>query len=202
MGRTLANKPLYSRRQAEELGLRPRQGAKAASMRQWQGGEYAVYFREDLEPAEPVARREPAAIDLLLAVFTVNRTAKRYRDKATEHFGQGECAFARDAGIMRHRMFELKDRGIMEAWRQGRLVILGKVGPLTYYAGEGYRFNSPWSPRRAGVKEYRGAERLFEEKPDGCREACLMDARFVLEALPPVDAEECVRESLALRQRA
>ena len=56
----------------------------------------------------------PTTIDLLLAVFTVNKSAKRYRNRARSNFSKGQHGFAGHARTTKEHLYALKDKGIAE----------------------------------------------------------------------------------------
>ena len=60
--------------------------------RAYHGGYYFDLYREsDFIPIQKRKEIEPQPIDILAAIFTVNRASKRYRDAAESHIKQGKC---------------------------------------------------------------------------------------------------------------
>lgn len=130
----------------------------------------------------------PAVTDLLAAVFTVNRTAKRYRDKASKHYNAGQYGLASHARNTKERMYAMKDRGITYAYRQGLLCVSGMHACLTYYEGHGYRFHSLLRPTGRDIPVLSEELIVVEAKPKGWREMRLLDATHALEQLPELDS--------------
>ncbi len=193
--------PLYSRKDAAALALKPKAGALPAETREWKYGTYPLYRRDDLEPKRTVTLKPPVEVDLLAAIFTVNRTAKRYRDKAGAHYGSRQYGFATNAREVKERMYELKDRGITHAYRQGLLRATGTHGPLTYYEGGGYRFHSLLRPVHLQLPVLGEETVQVEAKPKGKREVRLKDAEFTLDQLPALNVTGFERHSFPPRER-
>lgn len=192
---------LYSRKDAAAVGLKPRAGALPAEEREWKYGTYPLYRREDLEPKRKVVSIPPVVVDLLAAIFTVNRTAKRYRDKAAAHYNAAQYGFATAARETKEHLYSLKDRGMVCAYRQGLLRATGTHGPLTYYEGGGYRFHSLLRPSGVDLPALSDETIQVEAKPKGKREARLKDAEYTLKQLPALDTQGFVRQSFPPRRR-
>ncbi len=179
---------LLSRPQASAKGLSVA-GATPAEFREFtlRGGRvvrYPVYREEELRPKRASVKTPATAVDLLQAIFTVNRTAKRYRDKAAAHYGARQHGFAGASKERKQALYALKDRGIVAAHRAGLIAAVGTHGPLTYYEGGGYRFHSLLRPEGAELAVLSDETVQVEAKPKGKREARLVDAELTLSALP------------------
>lgn len=127
-------------------------------------------------------------VDLLAAIFGVNRSAKRYRDAAQKNYQSGTHGFAGNCKERKEQLYRLKDRGIVEAYRNGRLNAEGVHGVLTVYRGEGYCFHSLLRPVGAVLAELEFAANAsgclyVEQKPKSAREPRLKDSIATLEAL-------------------
>jgi hypothetical protein len=130
-------------------------------------------------------------VDLLAAIFTVNRAAKRQRDAAQKHYQGRRHGFAGSSKQKKQRYYGLKDDGIIAAHQAGRLQCIGQHGGLFLWQGEGYSFHSTVKPAGLELVELpmrEGEEHLFvESKPKGVREPRIVDALRTLEALPSYD---------------
>jgi hypothetical protein len=172
---------------------------KLLGLPELRGGWAAYYAKSHVEAVEASPefkaasvdhqrRRSPLPkrIDLLSAIFAVNRSAKRYRDAAQKHYRLRQHGFARNARCEKEELYELKDRGIAAAYIAGRLVYVGVHGRLAIYRGEGYCFHSTIQPRDAVQIEIPFAKEhfLIESRPRTTREPRLCDAVAMLKALP------------------
>jgi hypothetical protein len=194
--------PLYSRRDAAAEGLKPMAGAVPVELREWKHGRYPLFTKDQLEPKKVIVRKPPVESDLLASIFSVNRTAKRFRDKATAHFSQAQYGFATDAREVKERLYALKDRGIVHAFRQGLLTAVGSHGPLTYFEGGGYRFHSLLRPAGQEIPVLSTETIQVEAKPKARREVRLKDAEHTLGLLPALDTNGFVRQSFPPRRKS
>ena len=180
---------LVSKPEAKRRGLGIRKGAIAADTRQVSifGNvvSYELFRLSDCEPKQ-VRREIPAdRIDLLHAVFTVNRAAKRFRDLAQIYY-QGEIhGFARTAKNRKEELYRRKDRGIMVAYRDHRLQFVGVHAKLALYRGEGCCFHTTLLPGDAVTPDTADIDTFFKESAlKETNEARLKDACYTLAALP------------------
>ncbi len=147
--------------------------------------EYSIYRESDTRPKRVANYREPVTVDLLAAIFAVNRAAKRYRDAASAQYWASNHGFARRAKITKTHLYELKDRGISAALQTGRIAYEGTHGGFALYRGEGYCYHSTLSPADAVLPvEPLAAALRVEAKPRTAKEPRLKDAVATLEALP------------------
>jgi len=98
------------------------------------GGHYDLYRLSDCIPKRKP--KPPKEVDLLLAIFTVNKSAKMYRDVSQTHYHDRRHGLAGDARERKDNLYELKDRGIAYAVRESRLHFVGAHGTLALYSGE------------------------------------------------------------------
>lgn len=177
---------LLNKTEARNLGLRVPRGVEPVEWRSWKYGYFGLWRKSDLVPVARRAEKSPArAIDLLAAVFSVNRSAKRYRDAAGSCYSSGTHGLAKAAKLRKELLYRLKDRGIAEAFRQGRIQFVGRNGTLALYQGEGYSFHSRLLP--PGQSDELGdtdAPVFVEAKAKTLKEARLKDAILTLEPLP------------------
>jgi hypothetical protein len=129
----------------------------------------------------------PKHCDLLLAIFAVNRAAKRWRDAASSHYDGGRFAWATSAKEHKNYLYALKDRGIAAAFAQGRIAPVDLHGRLCLYCGEGYCFHSRLVPSELEIATTDESPILIEAKPQSSRESKQRDAIAHLEALPRID---------------
>ena len=149
--------------------------------------EYEAFRESDCVPH--AKRREIPAreVDLLAALFAVNKSAKRYRDAAQKLYQCDSHTWAGDAREKKEELYDLKDRGIVAAAKQGRLQFAGMHGRLAVWRGEGYCFHSTLVPQDTGASPQLtdDDEHTFQDAaPREAKEARLKDAMFTLESLP------------------
>jgi hypothetical protein len=150
---------------------------------------YDVYRISDCIAKRKIAAVAPSAIDLLRAIFTVNKAAKRYRDAAQGQYQRSVHGFAQNSRQRKELLYRVKDRGISAAYCQGRLQFVGTHGGLALYRGEGYCFHSCLVPKNAEALQDQPQERVFiEAAPKEAKEARLKDAMFTLQ---DVSGKEC-----------
>ena len=128
----------------------------------------------------------PRTIDLLRAIFTISQAAKRYRDASQRHYCGGKYGRATGAKGKKEELYTLKEKGIAEAHRQGRLSFSGIHGNLGLYIGEGYRFYSTLIPVSPGTTKDRRESIIVRFASRRAREGRLKDAIHTLEALPEI----------------
>jgi hypothetical protein len=171
----------------KKLQLKP--GTESVGVKSWRAswGSRAkcnVYRRSDFTDAMPHRVRPPEQIDLLRAIFVVNKSAKRFRDAASAQYNHRQHGLAKTAKRTKLRLYDLKDRGIAAGYKAGRLEFVGKAHGMALYRGEGYCFHSTLIP--VGVEMPAGGEQEFlfvESAPRSKNESRLKDAEFTLEAL-------------------
>jgi hypothetical protein len=179
---------LLNKTDARNSGLRIPDGLEPVEWRSWKYGHFGLWRESDLVPVAKRTEKPPRAIDLLAAVFCVNRSAKRYRDAAGDCYESGTHGLAKAAKQRKERLYGLKDRGIAEAFRQGSIQFVGRNGTLALYRGEGYCFHSRLLPPGQSEEHDDADAPIFvEAKPKGSKEARLKDAVFTLEPLPTPD---------------
>lgn len=151
--------------------------------------KYAVY-RHDQTLA--IKRRNPSrkAVahpltpqNVLAAMFSVNRSAKRYRDAAQTCYRSGAHGFAKSLRKRKEKLYELKERSVVHAYRAGSIVAVGLHDSLTVYRGEGYCFHSPLRPENVMLETTSEESVFVESKPRQSSEMRLMDAEATLEQL-------------------
>jgi hypothetical protein len=187
--------------------------AKPAALHHGKYDTYFLYAESQSRPKRVVTEKPAVPIDLLAAIFTVTRSAKRYRDSAQTCYQHRKHGFARMARKQKEYLYELKDDGIVAAFRQGRVQAVGTHGCLAVYRGEGYCYHSLLHPKGTVLPELKtrgttdtGNEPLtVEAKPRGTKEPRLKDACHTLEELPKLAEEalasgEFVRLSFPPRQ--
>ena len=185
---------LLNKTDARYAHLRVPHGLEPVVWRSWKYGAFGLWRESDLIPVAKCNKKPPEVIDLLAAVFVVNRSAKRYRNAASSCYEQAVYFSGRDKskfhGLSRAakqkktRLYGLKDRGIAEAYRLGRIQYLGQSGGLSIYRGEGYCFHSELVPAGESVEASDDAPIFVEAKPKGKKEPRLKDAIHTLEQLP------------------
>lgn len=179
---------LLNKTDARNSGLRVPNGLEPVAWRSWQYGTFGLWRESELVPVMRQPPKPPVVIDLLAAVFAVNRSAKRYRDAASSCYSSRSHGLAKAAKQQKERLYQLKDCGIAEAHRLGRIQYVGRNGGLALYRGEGYSFHSRLLPPGQSEEHDDGDASVFmEAKPRGAKEARLKDAILTLELLSDPD---------------
>lgn len=150
---------------------------------------YAVYRHDQTfamkrrnPPREAVAHPLTPE-NVLAAMFSVYRSAKRYRDAAQSCYQSDVHGFARMHRKQKEALYRLKERGLVHAFREGLVVAVGLHGSLTVYRGEGYCFHSPLRPENVMLETTSEESVFVESKPRQSSEMRLMDAVATLEQL-------------------
>ncbi len=193
---------LLSKAEGKRRGLKLKQNAEPVHQVYYRraAGYYDMYRASDFLPAERKKIHPPAAVDLLCAIFTVNRSAKRYRDTAKRLYGIGCHSLSRAASNKKKRLYVLKDAGIREAYRRGLLRPEAIHGGLAVYRGNGFCFHSTHVPVELREQLPVEADEVVffrESVPRSSTEAKLKDAEFTLSECSN-DAEGFVRLELPL----
>lgn len=182
---------LVSATEAGRRGLRvPDHGEPVRSLtrRVGEGGgrsvTYFVFRVSDCVRKRQYRTIPPKRIDLLVAIFAVSKAAKRQRDAAEKQYNQNNYGFATLAKLTKKALYLLKDCGIAEAVKQGRLRFSGTHGRLAIYTGEGYCFHSTLLPIEAHAPAHDEPPVRQETAPRKSIEPRLKDAKFTLEMLP------------------
>ena len=144
---------------------------------------YPIYLLDDFSPMQKRRLKAPEKIDLLLAIWTVNRAAKRLRDLASSHYIGGRHGFAGHSSSRKSRLYRLKEIGIVQAYEDGRIICVGIRDEFACFVGEGYYFHSRFVPEGDFPLD---EQKLFvDAKQKSKLEARLKDAIYTLETLQP-----------------
>ncbi len=134
--------------------------------------------------ADELARKK-AKLDVLAALFTLNRRAKRCRDSAGDFYERGMHGLAGDAKREKERIYRLKGQALHYLVESGRL----KVAAVHQFQGgthaevlegEGYRFHRP-CPDPVEISEGVVLLESVEAKPKAAKEPTLKVAYSVIE---------------------
>lgn len=197
------------RRIAEKHGISPDD-----EKRRYGGGTYFLWSARTVrriarlaDSQKAIARKKqekpaPANVDLLAAIFAVNRAAKRHRDAAQSHYRGRRHGLSGSARQRKEYLYSLKDLGIAAAYQEGRLQFVGTHGALALYAGEGYRFHSGLVPINESSVMMLDEERFFAEaKPRERHEPTQRDATHTLQQRSPVPMDQFRRIEIPRQQR-
>jgi hypothetical protein len=161
--------------------LKLRQGSRFVTTKRGQYGQFNVFRLSDFEPIPNRTSVPAKKIDVLQATFTLNKSAKRYRDPASSNYDKKQYGFATCAKNKKEELYALKEQGISKAFSAGRLKFMGLHGGLGIYRGEGYCFHSTLLLRDLIEVLTVQADRVFIEScPKGTSEARLKDAIYTL----------------------
>lgn len=183
---------LLTTKELAERGLKPRKGEAPAKVEEWNYySRRGVRHLWRLDQAEPIKRREIAAAALpvtpenvLVAVWSVNRAAKRRRDAASACYSADAHGFAGHHRERKERYYLLKDRGVAWLAQRGQLTAVHRHGRLVVWEGGGFRFHSTLAPPDHQSLPNLGDDRVaIEAKPRSSREMRLVDAEALLSAV-------------------
>lgn len=154
--------------------------------------EYGVFRESQTEPMRTVKVNPPLVLeDLRLAIFVINRSAKRYRDAAAKAYAAGNHQTARQMRVKKEELYVLKDAGIRHAIKTGMLIFEGQHGKLGLWTGGGFVFHSPLVPEDYIARDSSEDKPiLVEAKPRDAKLPRLCDAIQTLRAVPPVRLSE------------
>jgi hypothetical protein len=202
-GRLLVRNPKGALSQTEwsKRGYRVRNDAKPHSQRSFYSTErghltYDVYREDQVEPKRRVTPMPPKGIDILAAVWVINRRAKRCRELASSHYKSHTHDFAATAKEEKLELYRLKGQALHYLFAEGRLAIVGYHrfrgdNWAEVLAGGGYDFHRPCPAQVANTSK---AIDQIEAKPRGSKEPRLKDARYTVEEYlrdkPQVDVYE------------
>lgn len=170
------------------------------------GGEYQCFTAKRVHAAEAqkewqaesekwraraIRCKEPSAIavDILAAVFAVNRAAKRYRDLGRRHYSGRRHGFAGNCKTKKNDLYSLKAQAIEHLVREGIIQRIGyhRFGETAHFRwaelleGNGYRFHRPCRPPEgADTLDIKSLPEV-EAKPRGSQEPKLKDAVAAIE---------------------
>jgi hypothetical protein len=196
-----------------KLGFRVRYGVMPHCRRtvriEGQGRRiYDVYREDQVEPKRQIVLVPPKAIDLLAALWAINRRAKRCRDGASRHFKSHTHAFAAALKREKGKLYWLKGQALHYLLAEGQLEIVGHHRfPDGNWAevlrGSGYTFHRPCADQAASTAEEINE---IEAKPRGSKEPRLKDALHTVEEFlrekPEVRVFEWARRTPALSRRS
>jgi hypothetical protein len=124
--------------------------------------------------------------NILLAIWSVNRAAKRRRDAAESFYEKDLHGFAGAHKKAKDRYYRLKDIGIAWLAHDGHLAAAYRHGQLVVWVGGGYSFHSTLIPHGAELAEAGDNLVRMEAKPAGSKELRLVDAENLLGSLVSV----------------
>lgn len=190
---------LRSIKEWKELGKKPKDGEEPRSTKKFYRSHAIAHLFDDtqVQPIRKVtktaAKGLPITVEnILKATWTVNRTAKRYRDAAASCYGGGYFGFAASHRERKEAMYRLKDRGI--AWLVSKKIIAPDSihGGLCLWRGGGYSFHSSICPNEAPAQAADVGSFFNDAKPKGADEMKLIDAVDLLERCPDVQLSSVI----------
>ena len=157
---------------------------------------WPVYRDDQVVPKKSRVQHEAVEVPILRAVWTVNRTAKRYRDEASHHYECGQHSNAKAASTKKKEMYRLKSQALHylveeDVLRPAGYHCFGSDIWTEVLKGQGYTFHRPCPPLLTPSESTHDA---VEAKPKDVKEARLKDARHTvrtyLEGRPEVAVYE------------
>lgn len=180
---------LLSKTAWNERGFKVRRGQQPSDHRSGRvGGKqrtWAVYAEKQVEPKRVVPEMPAVEIDVLDALWVVNRYAKRARDAASRSFEANAHAFARTWKKRKNAAYDLKDQALHH------LIQVEKVGLVGYHKfndnwaeiweGGGHRFHRPCPPPQGEATQVEDLGDQIEAQKRLPGEPRLKDAIHTLE---------------------
>jgi len=191
-------------------GFRPRAEEEPRQIKSFGLGRYAeLYARSQVVKLRARPVRPPAVLELtpenvLRATWTVNRSAKRYRDAARKCYVAQAFEFATANREKKDGLYALKDAGISWLDRAGAIQPVAVQGGLCVWRGSGFCFHSRLLPKNSALNQTTSDGVLYvEAKPKSAHELRLADASRLLQGLPkPSDDYVRLASPSVLRGRA
>lgn len=188
-GKRLARNPETAKSESawsrEAFRVREGEQPHAVVRRQVAGREtktYPVYRRDQVEPKRRFTPKAPVAIDVLAAVWTVNRRTKRLREAAKKHYRRRNHGFAGRSKDEKLELYRLKGQALHYLLAEQRLTVTAyhrfpDGNWAEVLTGEGYTFHRPCAdPGREPDNDID----TIEARPRGRREPRLKDAVHTL----------------------
>lgn len=199
--------PLLTKKALKEMGLKVPEEAEPAKWKYYQNmsTHHPIYRQSDGVPVKKRKEIPPEKIDLLLAIFVVNKAAKRSRDASQSLYLSAKKCFSRNdrrkknslhnlsrvQKFQKENLYELKEKGIMHAYEKGLITPVGNHGGFLLYRGDGFSFHSRIAPENISIEPIRdGADEETFMIPATVKEKGeprLKDAVFTLEELPDIE---------------
>lgn len=186
--RLLCKSEWRQRGMAPKVGENPRQVKK-----RYGGGEIHLYAASQMRRIRKRSQPVPVALPLTpdnvaSACWTVNKTAKRYRDAASRQYEQSLHGFAGRSREIKERMYRLKDLAVAWLAHHGHIAAEGIHGGLCLWMGMGYSFHSTLVPD--AVELPAELEPITINASEKCAaEMRLIDAEDLLARLPDHTSE-------------
>lgn len=152
-----------------------------------------VYGPWQVEPKKKRKELPPAEIDILLAIFTVNRATKRLRDAGQSLYLNKMHGLACSCKNKKTTLYDLKDKGICFALSKDMLEYAGMHGRYSLFTGAGYSFHSTLKIEQGAATVETGGDPIhIPSKHKTRNEARLKDAVYTLENLPETKLPEYI----------
>jgi hypothetical protein len=187
----MSEERLYATTELRERGLRPKTGERPAKIEEWKyhsrRGTRHLWRLDQTVAVKPrnliPAEIEPTAENVLRAVWSVNRAAKRRRDAAQSSYQQAMHGFAGRHREQKEEYYRLKDRGIAWLAHKGHVAPTHRHGQLVVWEGLGYSFHSTLAPQEGPLPETGEGAAFIEARPRSAKEMRLVDAVALLSGL-------------------
>lgn len=178
---------------------RVRKGEQPVGTRSIYGDSYYVFAEWQTEPMRERYQPRPAEDlgddDILRALWTVNRYAKRCRDAASAHYSHGNHGFAGHARQKKEDAYRRKSLVLAVCLRLNLVECVGITDgepSFAVFRGGGYCFHSPKGNWAAPEKELE-FDGMVEAKPKEAAEMRLKDAEATIDGFfarnEPADEE-------------
>ena len=197
---------IHFKNEWKELGYIPKTGEKPfCTKKRYGGGKIQFYSKSQVRPlrkkTKPVATLLPMTIEnVLRACWTVNRTAKRYRDAASSCYQRRVRGFVSTNKLNKEKCYALKDKALRWLIANSAIKPIGLIVNLTVWQGDGYTFHSLIGPENISALE--GDTLLYvEAKKKTIAEMKLIDAEALIDALPNKNIKAMITRSFPERLR-
>ena len=172
---------IYSITSINGLGRKLKPNANAVCEKWWKGTLYNLYRLSDTIPKKKRHNKEPELIDdFLLALFVVNRAAKRQRDNARKYYMHEMYGLATYAKNEKEWLYNYKNKGMGYAIKNGLVVYVGHHGELAFFKGQGYSFHQPDFSVNNRI-QLTNEEIFVESKPRSKEEPRLKDCIYTIQ---------------------
>ena len=188
----IAQSKTYNVTQWREKGFAPKRGEQPDGYRNHGQGRVSHLYREDqVRPVRKYKRSAGSAPpmtfeNVLAACWSVNRSAKRYRNAARSCFEGDAYQFATANRHRKQECYRLKDRGIRWLYDQRVLQVESFHAGFCLYTGGGYSFHSTCAPDGIEPDDRESETWETAAKPREKGEMRLVDAKALLKILPSV----------------
>jgi hypothetical protein len=148
--------------------------------------KYPVYRDDQVIGKRRVTECPAVEIPILLAVWALNRSAKRYRDSGQSHYLHANHGLAGHAKNTKENYYDLKAQALEQLLTEGKLTVMGYqlFGENKYWTevlqGDGFTFHRPCARPSTQYRDCQVLETI-PAKERSAREPRVKDAIYTVE---------------------